>query len=103
MRENVRIQITLNPKALKRHETAVQTLVPNAMSGEAEDTILKVDYKFYVDYLGNVEACLNAVKEICDDPSVIVKASCDALKQDRILIHRVLKKLDAVIKSAKGR
>ncbi len=96
-RERINIRFELNFEAFKRHEKAIRILKPGfdpkMMTGSDS---FRLDYRFVVDYHGVVEN-LNAIVELCDDPDVVNGLSCQALESERILIHEVLKKLDATI------
>ena len=94
--EDVCIQMTLDDKAYEKHSEAVNTLVP-PQDVEDGDSV-KVKYLFKIGYYGGIVEALKAVKELCDDPDVLVSASCRQLTEGRIMIHEVLKQLDAVIK-----
>jgi hypothetical protein len=101
--EEVNIRMTLDPAAYARHAQAVGVLVPNFKEQMLKDDELKVAYDFTIEYFGNVVRKLEAVEKICSDPDVVVAASCPELEQGRLLVYEALKRLEAIIKSMKGR
>jgi hypothetical protein len=101
--EAVNIKMKLTGAAAKSHKDAVLTLNPTALDHIRDDDDLLINYSFIIQYFDDVLGGLEAVQEICEDPDVVLSASCAELEEGRLLVYEVLKKLEAVIKTTKAR
>ena len=103
--ELIRIQMRVDGKAYARHSQAISALpLTKPIKGKVEKSdVLNVDYTLTAQYIGNVAKALEAVKELCSDPDIIVTASCADLMQGRILFYEALKRLEAIIKEVEKR
>ena len=101
--ESVNIGMDLDKKAFDRHEEVVRILVPNFKGQLKQGDNLKVSYDFFIMYFGDVVKKLTAVAAICDDPDVVLSASCEELEEGEILCYEVLNKLKRVIALVKNR
>ncbi|KPK54268.1 MAG: hypothetical protein AMS22_06080 [Thiotrichales bacterium SG8_50] len=99
--ENVKIKMELDYDAYLRNKEAVTALtsVENVREGDK----LKITYDFSCWYLGDIVEKLTAVETICNDPATIKTASCSELEEGRILVYKVLRKLDDVIRQVRER
>jgi hypothetical protein len=101
--EVVQINMELDKAAYDRHEAEVALLCPELHMNVLDGDTLKVNYKFFIDYFGDVAAKLAAIKTICVDSDVVTKADCDELIEGRILVYEALRELDNVIRIVKER
>ena len=100
--EDVKMHLALNSVAVKRHKKALKRLGIFFEDIKDGDTC-KVNYTFYIEYLGSVAKDLADMSQICNDPTVIVDASCERLEKGQILVYEILKKLDSIIGTIKRR
>jgi len=93
-------------EAYQKHKEAIDTLSPGYQDNRfviiQPDDIIDVKYNFHLSYHGVVQQ-LQAVKDLCEDPDVVVTADCAALEAGRILVYETLKKFDSIIQHVKGR
>lgn len=94
--ENVQIKMTLDKAAHDRHAQVVKDLAPH-LGPVLENDTLNLTYTFHCLYFGDIVKKLTAVQELCSDPQIIHEASCRELRDGKILVYEVLKKLDDVI------
>lgn len=100
-RETVTIKMELDATAYDRHAAAVDMLV-GSQNPQGND-LLKVNYRFFIEYSGSVVEALTAVKDICADPDVVVSVSCTELEQGRLLVYETLNRLETLIDAVRDR
>lgn len=93
----ITIKMELNEAACTRHAQSVAALIPDFKEQLKKGDLLKVNYKLWVAYFGDVVEKLEAVKAICSDPDVVRTANCEELEQGRLLVYEAFKRLDEVI------
>ncbi len=98
MKQSVDICMTLDKSRYEKHKADVAVLTDKRAMDVTEDDLVKLKYKFFIHYIGDIARKLEAVGNICDDPAVVRDIKCWQLKEGRILIYEVLKKLDRLIK-----
>jgi hypothetical protein len=102
--EIIPIDLELNKQeSMKRHALALKILLPHGVPKTADGDTLKVHWTLTCAYLEETALTLEAIGSICDDPDVIVNATCAPLEEGKILVLEVLKKLEAVIAKVRAR
>jgi len=91
--------MTLDKSATDKHTEALKEL--KAYKNIEKDDTLKVNYRFNIEYLGNIVECLKAVRELCQDQKIIKQANCNILQKGSILCYEVFKELEALIRRIK--
>lgn len=64
--------------------------------------MLKLDYRFSIQYFGDVAFRLDAVSNILDDPTVIKSVSIEELRYGRSIVVDVVQKLTRLIDKLSG-
>ena len=101
--EKTNIKLELDYDAHKKHHAAVELLIPKFDTQVLPGDTLKIDYDFLIEYFDNVSVKLQAVQELCEDPDVVVDASCNRLQRGSCVIFDALKALENIIKQVKAR
>lgn len=92
----------LDKAAIDRHAGAIKQLALEPGPTMEGDT-LKVNYKFYIHYFGNIDRCLRAVTEIARDPAIVVSADLKELNDGECIIADCIKALNELQQTLKAR
>jgi len=103
--EELRIDMVLSKSATENHRENLSHLPMVVPSPEAvlEGDVVNLNYKFCVQYFGNVVRALRAVTRICADPDVVVSATVEELVHGECVIGEVLEALRQVQQTIKAR
>jgi hypothetical protein len=101
--EAVTINMKIDREMSLKHKPAIKTILPNFKTQLEGKDHLNLKYEFFINYFGDVERKLRAVHSLCKDPGVIIDASCDEIEEGKILVYKVLKRLEEVIQTVRGR
>lgn len=94
--EKVEIKIVLDKSAYDRHRQDVEQLCPHTWQIGDSDTI-KLNYKFDVSYLGEIQSHFLAIERLLDDKSIIRHTSVKELIHGKSLILSIAEKLTRII------
>lgn len=100
MKEHVAIQLCLNKQQSKKFRTEINSLTKNTPEVRDNDT-LTIDYKFQIEYIGDIRKNLKAISILCSEPGLVKQANCEMIEEGRILCYEVLKELDNLIRKLK--
>ncbi len=101
--ENTTIKMELDYEATKKHREAVELLIPNFQGAVKPGDTFRISYNFLIEYFGNVNANLQAIRELCEDPNIVVAASCNRLQKGSCVLFDTLKALENIIEQIKAR
>ncbi len=101
--EKTTIKLELDYAVHKKHQEAVELLIPQFHDPVIPGDTLKITYDFIIEYFDNVSANLQAIRELCEDPNIVVAASCNRLQKGSCVIFDTLKALENIIKQIKAR
>ncbi len=101
--ENTTIKMELDYEATKKHREAVELLIPNFQGAVKPGDTLRISYDFLIEYFGNVNANLQAIRELCEDPNIVVAASCNRLQKGSCVLFDTLKAFENIIEQIKAR
>jgi hypothetical protein len=100
--EELKIRMKLDMAAKERYPDACEALNSNIDYMDKGDW-LDIRYTLFCRYFGDIVEKLTAVQELCEDPAIVIDASCEELEAGRVLIFEVCKRLENVIALSKAR
>jgi len=98
MKQKVDICMHLDKSGFEKHKADAARVLGKPIDDLSEGDFIKLKYTFFITYLGDIAKRLEAVGNICDDPAIVRSIDCYQLKEGRILVHEILKKMDRLIK-----
>lgn len=95
--EKVKIYLELDKNQDSKYKDNLKIILGSKKQEISRGDILKVDFDFFADYFGEVEAKLDAISRILTDSSVVRKADIQELKHGRSVVVDVVQHLTRII------
>jgi hypothetical protein len=100
--EELKFKLELDKTKSEKYAEAIKCLLKaDAPEIEASDT-LAVTYTLLIDYWGDVVEKLKALKQILDDPDVVVAVSTEELIHGQCLIKELFEQLTVITSKLAG-